>query len=129
MPVTAYYTNSTGEYEIVLPDSRISRFFKITCTSENFLERTVVIDRNTLPTNLHISLQALIIVEVTTTLPTRQDIIKVVNVMQEGRIMGAWFGNGYYRERPSLPKRIWRKIKHTVINMFRNPKQPNFSLQ
>ncbi|PBQ30882.1 hypothetical protein CNR22_03520 [Sphingobacteriaceae bacterium] len=129
LPVSAFYTNGTGEYEILLPDSGLSGFFKITCTSENFVERTVVLDRNSLPNRLHISLQALLIVEVTVSVPATEEVIRDVNVIRDERIMGASFANNLYTERPSLPKRVWYKLKHTVINMFRNPKQPNFSLQ
>jgi len=121
--ISTISTDSVGRYELQLPDTGMSRFFRIVyCSSDIYLERTLVVDRDKTPSFLTVSLLKLEVVEiVATTLDTTNNIYirHFVPFFEHQERTHSGTALIFVPEKKPLHKRAWNKLRYPFRKIFR----------
>lgn len=111
-------SDSNGHYEIVLPDSSLARFFKLTFVNENYGERSCVVDKFRPTPILNLRMVPQYVVEVTTT-----QVIRDINEIQVGVSVRdqeyTTSGPAENYQMDVIHVNLWYKIKRGFRRLFR----------
>lgn len=118
-------SDSLGRYEIELPEEGLHKFFKLIYRSQNYEERTVIVDRDNIPAYLPVSLLPAIAVYVDVVAPPSEILGGVAMMIErrKGDDEYANIGPPEPRMETSLPlrKHVASRIRYFLRKAFRRP--------